>query len=622
MLRKLNLDSTKDYEVAVAAQYCSKMLVAFLCGHEHILSIGAEQGEIAKWDDLVIKEAGNLKHIQIKRQTTDFSNDPSIRDNYSQGKRTGQPRDLSAFDKTIKSLADWIKINETNASNVRSFEVYITEGSIKIKSEFTILGFKTFCEEQIKEVTTATGLQQLQSNSNPVHNFYNWLTSWCSFQDWDHILKALRLLKIKIGGSRDDIDQNSISHLSTVFSSPDAVLAKIKGFIIDNSTFTGAIKPRHLFCLVKEYLRPEVNPWTQFSFDGMNWEISGTNDTDLADEIERPSVVVPALWGSASKGMLKLVIPNQHDSLFLNKALHLVLHLSGLSHSHVLNHAVWKGIISNKIGNTLGTDKNDCENLSLTENSFVYSSSENHLLDSSEKQDSLAVEIDTEIIRKTWTVVIARLTAKIIEMDSSELKTAMDGRWRSWYSRLNSDWTGIKKMFLSILHPVAEGKEINGELRIGLKTVNLIVDGLFLLLVVSVGLSDDHDSWNNIKNNFTARPIGLSYWSGASGGNKKVCEIDNHDSLVDLIGKETSEILVLSKVKSLESEIYNISLANTTIPENSLAHPHRPKLLVTNHYIVQKMIGEGKIDSIRNYLQEIIQRNEDSKINAINTAKS
>src|SRR5690606_1743778 len=258
-----------------------------------------------------------------------------------------QPRDLSPFDKTIKSLADWVRTNEPNTSIPnRCFEIYVPEGSIRIKSEFTTSAFKSFCEEHIKDVTTATGLQQLQSISQPVDNFYNWLTTWCSFQDWDHILKALRVLNIKTGGSRRDIDQNSISVLTSVFSKPEVVLEKIKGFISDNSTYTGAIKPRLLFRLVKEYIRPDLQPWTQFSLDEMDWKISGTNDTEFADKIERPSIIVPALWDLDTKGTLKLVVPSDHDSSLLNKVLHLALHLQGMSQSHIFNHSIWKGVMS------------------------------------------------------------------------------------------------------------------------------------------------------------------------------------------------------------------------------------------------------------------------------------
>lgn len=623
MLKKLNLDGTKEYEVAVAASRVSQMLVAFTQGHDHILSVGAEQGGINKWDDLVLEENNLTRHIQVKRQNTDFSNEPSVRNNITKGARAGQPKDLSPFDEAIKSLGEWVSANDpTTAINKKLFEVYLPEGSICIKSEIQINVLKNLCENHIKDVTTVAGLGSLQSSDPGVNNCFDWLTTWCDFKDWEHILKALRILKISTGGSRDDLDISTVSNLKNVFHSPEDVLTKIKGFICDNSTFTGAITPRHLYTLLKDNLQPEIYPWTQFGLNGMNWEISGNQDAEFANEIERASVIVPSLWDGSTKGILKLVVPYDNDSPLLNKALHLALHLQGLSHSHILNHAVWKQTMSNKVGNTLGTDRNDCDHLSVTENNSVFTTSEIKILDSLAKQDALSAEIDNEIVRKTWEIVGTRLTNLISAMPTSDLKTAIDERWRTWHSELNNDLLETKKLLKIMLHPKAEGNEINGELRIGIKTANLIVDGIYLLLVASVGLSDNHDKWNKIDDSYSATPIGLSFWSGAAGEKRKVREIDNQDGIVELIGKESSDILILSKVKSLESEIYNISLANTATPENSLAQPHRPKLLVTNHALFQKMISEGKIEPIRKYLQDIIQRNEDSKNASIEKAKS
>lgn len=623
MLKKLNLDGTKEYELAVAASRVSQMVVAFAQGHDHILSVGAEQGGINKWDDLVLAENNLTRHIQVKRQNTDFSKEPCIRNKITNGVRTGQLKDLSPFDEAIKSLGEWVSANDpTTATDKKLFEVYLPEGTISIKLEIQINVLKNLCENHIKDVTTATGLGSLQSSDASVNHCYNWLKTWCSFTDWEHILKALRILKITAGGSRDDLDINTVTNLKNVFHSPEDVLTKIKGFICDNSTFTGAIAPHHIFTLLKGNLQPEISLWTQFRVNGLNWEISGNLDAEIANEIERPSVIVPSLWNDSTKGILKLVIPKNHDSPLLNKALHLALHLQGLSHSHIQNHEVWKQTMSNKVGNTLGTDRNDCDNLSVTENSSVFTSSEINVIDSLAKQEAISAEIDNEITLITWKIVGNRLTNFISEMPASELKTAIDERWRVWYSQLNSDLNEVKKLLKIMLHPKAEGNEINGELRIGIKTANLIVDGIYLLLVVSVGLSDNQDKWNKIDNNYSTTPIGLSYWSGAAGEKRKVREIDNQDGIVDLIGKESSDILILSKVKSLESEIYNISLANTATPENSLAQPHRPKLLVTNHVLFLKMLGEGKIKPIRKYLQDIIQRNEDSKNASIEKAKS
>ena len=319
MLKKLNLDGTKEYEVAVAASHVSQMLVAYSQGHEHILSIGAEQGEVAKWDDLVLKEKTGERHIQIKRQNTDFNLDPCVRNKYTRKKRKGQLKDLSPFDEAIKSLGEWVSVNDPSTTDKKkTFEVYLPEGTVHIKSEIQVNVLKHLCENHIKDVTTAQGLNNLQAIDANINHCYDWLTTWCGFKDWEHILKALRLLEIVAGGSKVDIDSNTINNLQNIFHSPSEVLIKIKGFICDNTTFTGAITPRHLLKLVRSNLQPEVLPWTQFEQTGMDWEISGTIDTELDHDFERPSVLVPILWDTTNKGNLKLVVPRHVESLLLN----------------------------------------------------------------------------------------------------------------------------------------------------------------------------------------------------------------------------------------------------------------------------------------------------------------
>lgn len=53
MLKKLKLDQTKIYEQTIATYEISSMLVDFVRGRKHHLSIGAEQGDIDSWDDLI-----------------------------------------------------------------------------------------------------------------------------------------------------------------------------------------------------------------------------------------------------------------------------------------------------------------------------------------------------------------------------------------------------------------------------------------------------------------------------------------------------------------------------------------------------------------------------------------
>jgi hypothetical protein len=73
MLRRFRLERKSDYEKLVIAQRLADMLEKFLSGRLAPLSIGAEQGGIEEWDDVVIMHtADHYEHLQIKRQSTDF----------------------------------------------------------------------------------------------------------------------------------------------------------------------------------------------------------------------------------------------------------------------------------------------------------------------------------------------------------------------------------------------------------------------------------------------------------------------------------------------------------------------------------------------------------------------
>jgi hypothetical protein len=165
MLAKLRLDQTKKYEQALATYEIAVMLVDFVLGRKHYMRIGSEQGGIVKWDDIVIEQDQSSQiHIQVKRQTSgDFGTDldECNRNEYLQGGREGQKRDLSPLDETLKSLADWFEhIDISSISPKREFWIELPELNTQIKKGLQIKDLKDLCDVQIKpSVTTATGLQ-------------------------------------------------------------------------------------------------------------------------------------------------------------------------------------------------------------------------------------------------------------------------------------------------------------------------------------------------------------------------------------------------------------------------------------------------------------------------------
>ncbi|EGH33949.1 hypothetical protein PSYJA_35529, partial [Pseudomonas syringae pv. japonica str. M301072] len=74
MIRRFRLEQKGRYEKLVIAQRLSDMVDKYLDGRIAPLLIGAEQGGIGEWDDVVIYHADeHYEHFQIKRQTTPFS---------------------------------------------------------------------------------------------------------------------------------------------------------------------------------------------------------------------------------------------------------------------------------------------------------------------------------------------------------------------------------------------------------------------------------------------------------------------------------------------------------------------------------------------------------------------
>jgi hypothetical protein len=616
MLRKLNLIGADDYAVSIVTYYVAEMLVKFGLGQQHPISIGSEQGDIGAWDDMIIQEVDFLKHVQIKRQNTNFSDENCLKSTITKNDGSVNVRKLSAIDATLKSLADWSKgTNLETLTPKRKFEIVLPTSTINIKRELSVNVLKNLCENHIKDVTTAFGLETLQANDTTIDRCYKWLNTWCDFENWEHILKSLKILKISANnGSSEDVDLKTKQILSQLYNNTDDVFIKLKSYVTDNTTFTGAITPRPLFHLLKGNLLPEIKFWTQFERDDLIWKVSGTHDTDTIENIERASVIVPSLWNNQLESSLKIIIPDDTDSLLLNKVLHLALHMEGLSNSHILNHEIWSKSLKDKLVFTLGIDKNDCANLSIKENSSSFHSADSKVLDNLNQHDNFAKEIDDEIINTTWHLVCKKIVAQITSKNPSDLRNAIEERWKVWSLALQNDKGQKKLLFSTMLHPKSEGEQIEGELRIGIKTTNLITEGILLLLVVSVALSAEHKNWQNIST-YSSTTIGLAFWSGSSDKKRKVQDIE--DGVDEIIGKTSTDILILSKVKLSESEVMGSNIASGNSKENNLAQPHRPKLIVTNHKGFRDLISTGDLNKIKEYLENIIQRNEESQNKSI-----
>lgn len=617
MLAKLRLDQTKKYEQALLTYEIAVMLIDFALGRSHYVRIGSEQGDISAWDDIVIEKDKNSQiHIQVKRQTSgDFGtqNDECTRNNYLQGKRKDQKRDLSPLDETLKSLANWCKdIDISTISPKREFWIELPELNTQIKNGLQIKDLKDLCDVQIKPaVTTASDLQAQTSTNTNIKNCFDWLTTWCDFKDWEHILKALQFLKIKNSGMESDIESKTEDKLKEIFTSDKLkeVRLKILSYTIENTTFSGAIAPRNLLFELKEYIRSDIKIWTQIDHIDNEWQISGIHDLENNTDIERPSKTIPLLWSNERGRNLNINIAQVntpltpiHESIF-----QLAIHLDGNVNGLCANWDGWKVCIENKIGGTLGVQENDFEGVRISNNNASFNASEGKIMNTHAEREAFAKEMSDQMTKKTSKLVSEKISLRISQMDisqSQELRDAVETRWNAWQEIITKDASILTPLFKKIVHPKAEGEEILGHLRVGPKTKFLIADAIFTCLLISVALGSIDAGIMKTEDGLSIGAIGLSWWSGPAGKTKKVRKIDEEESIDDLIGKEAYDILILSQSEQPEGEIYKQSISDSANFDHSLAAGHNPKLLITRNRLFNSIIKKGSVDELKNYLQQ------------------
>lgn len=619
MLNKLRLDQTKIYEKHIALEEISNMLVNFVEGTSHHLSIGAEQGNIDKWDDFVIEKSdgGNI-YIQAKRQLTDFSSDPVIRDTYNAKDGTIKLRKLSPLDASLESLANWINDADFSSPDLKNeFRLELPDGSPEIKEGLEIRHFRTLLENHYRSITTVKDLESLASIDNSVLNSYNWLTHWCGFSGWDHILKLMKVLKIRTSGRETDIISRVENILSRIFKPEDIkkVYSLILSYIDENETFAGAIRPRQLLYQLKEYLRPEIVRWTSFQNDGLIWCISGINDLEDNTEIERPPAVVSALWTEGNPTLRRLKIQGDciENCLISLSLMRLSMHPQSSFDIICSDRRGWVNAIKNKTGGTLGTTKNDLDDLRILDSLDPVNQSEKKELSKVDEQERFANELHKEMFNCNFARIKTRIIDLIREMASGDLRTETENRWREWSPLLEDNIDEQKKLFTQILLPKAEGTSILGELRVGPKTADLLAESLFLLLIVSVCLSDGNNTgWKVVNNRLEMNAIGLAWWSGPAEGLKKLIEIDDEEGIGKLMEKEPGNILILPQSKLSGAHAFNEYIFGGLAKERLLSHPQCPKLLITKDQEFKRKLKNGSISELRGYFEKRLDEYENS----------
>jgi hypothetical protein len=627
MLKKIRLDRTRTYELALATNYIAIMLDEFIEGRSHAKSLGCEQGDIEKWDDLILGlECGAFEHIQVKRQLTDFSNLPVVRGIKKSGKEEniGNPQDRSPLDESLFALAKWSKDKASGELSTRHFVIEVPDYTVEIKKDYSIRHFVDLIVQHISNVTTELALINIAKLDSNVKKGFEWLTTWCDFESWAHIIKALGRLEIRVVGLESDIENKTEGILSRHFIDACKTRKKIKSYIDENSNYTVAIKPRQLLSELESELIKEKGTWSQYDKAGTNWGISGT--TNLHDSnIEAPQGVARKFWGNNVKRSLRLMSNQQSQSILCNLTSSLIrfsLHFEGNS-SVIFNElGVWEMQAKQLVGGTLGISEHDFQDLNWSESNLGPIKSENRTLMLSSDRDIEAQKLSDEMYTVCWEKVCSLLECNISVLRNIPLRDAIEVRWLSWKALFNLDVDERNLFLKSMLSPKCEGDDIFTELRVGPKTANILADGIKFLLIVSTALYNKADCWNAINDGRIINTLALNYWGGPLGQVRSSREITDENGIEALLGTERNSILIMSQVASSPSEVLNESLAFDSSEKDNLATSKTPDLLITNCLKFKRLVNRGSLKEIKDYFEENLQSRELIKEESIQGAIS
>lgn len=622
MLNKLRLDQTRIYERALATLYMAEMIVGHLECREHSLSLGCEQGGIPHWDDIVIEHHdASFEHIQVKRQETNFDDRTSVRGHINQGPRTGQLQDLSPLDEAISAIANTFRTGAgvINGST-RRFTLGLPHPTVGIKRAVEVRNFQNFCLTCANPTTTVAGLEQLAANDPTTTHIFEWLTTWCGFSDWNHVLVAMRSLSIRTLGNEAELNTRAAEKLATHFTSPNNVCAGILHFIDDNTTYAGATTPRHLIHHLRGFLRPDCVTWTQYRRDttAVPWAISGTHSDSGAD-IEPPDSVVSALWSnSGQQRVLRVAVPWTGANLppISNALLRLALHLPPPAQALFRGVDTWRVGISNCIAGTVGLEQNDLVRLPWVNENEQLNSSDSRSIATHAEQLQEAEKLAISMDEKTWELICGSVSSEIEQISDPALLAAVESLWLIWRHDLSASPQNHSQFLTKMLHATAEGEAVLAELRVGPLTVDLLSEAIKLLLIVAAALGDGTARWDNLGQNRTLRTIALRHWGGPSGRTPGPRKLDEGGMV--LLGKERADVVILSGYVGPPGEIEEESLAADSTLHDNFGMPRSPKLLVTNSRNVRNIIREGTLANIREYFQNEMREREETRARNIN----
>ncbi|MGZ2926135.1 ABC-three component system protein [Pseudomonas aeruginosa] len=625
MIRRFRLEQKGRYEKLVIAQRLSDMVDKYLDGRTAPLLIGAEQGGIGEWDDVVIYHADeHYEHFQIKRQTTPFCDKHIDKADYiksytlkagskvAAGATPVVPPDSaidSELDKAMKSLSAWSLTPQSNQPPARAFSLILLGLEVAIKgkrSDFiTANHLHEFCRLCKQD---GLDLAALSSRADtPTQNVYKWLTTWCGFTDWDHVRRTMRALTIHAVGSEENLEERACESLERHFNVPRATLEKMVGYISTSTTDVNAISCHAMANHLKDARRSDAVTWTQYLMKplaGSSWMVAGTHNLNGTTSLPVPHVatdVVGHYWTAGGNNRkLRLhatYCPPTPNTVTLPSAiLRLALHLKSGSHCLLLGEPLWRQGAENELGRTLGISENDLDELPWIDNSEALSCASGRELSTILETRDESSALHRAMNDLVWEQLQARVTARLNSVSDTPLLEALEPKWRSWAAELTADAASRDSLFEQLMYPKTEGLDGKHALRIGPRTADLMETTILMLLLVCVAIGNDDGNWREIPNIGEVLSIALKNWSGASGDHSGARPIA--DELMVVLGPSPAPVVILAGVEGSPTSLLESGMADDFESSNSMAAERRPKLLVTR-FGVLKYLRTGTLAQLQ-----------------------
>lgn len=624
--KKLRLDQKGRFEKLVIAQRLSEMLDKFLSGRPAPLLIGAEQGDINEWDDVVIHHAdGHYEHLQIKRQTTPFCDKHVDKADYiasytPRGRRkldveNGAPvvppdsEIDSPLDKAMKSLASWVTSEKAKQAPSRSFTLILLGLEVPIKGKpgevITANHLQDFCIQCQK---AGLDLDSFSDRADkPTQNVYKWLTTWCEFTSWEHVQRTMRSVTIQAVGDEENLGIRARESLDRHYTDAALTLSTLIEYISATVSDINAISAHLAAAALRPWRRPDDETWTQYlssSPPGRGWHVAGTHglgSTPSFPPQHAASEVVRHHWADGGNNRkLRLhapyCSPTPNAVALPSAILRLALHLKAGSHCLLLGMPGWLTGAQHELGKTLGIGDRDLDDLPWIDNAQSLSCEQGRTLSSIVETREESAVLHDAMNNLVWERLQLGIATRLEAVSDISLLNALEARWHAWADTLGSDAAARDSLFEQLMYPKTEGLNGKHALRVGPRTTELLETGLLMLLLVSVAIDDQYHDWRAISGIGDVLGIALKNWSGVLGDNGGVRPLS--EDLMAVLGPCPTPVVVLSGVEGSPTSLLQDSMADDLEAANSMAAQRQPRLLVTQ-FGVLKYLRSGTLIQLR-----------------------